>query len=147
MMVVVFAQKAPVFLLKDIDGNIFNLSDYKGKVVFLDFWTTWCPPCRAAIPAVKELHKTKTANYSNVVILGINIGEKQSIVEQFVKSNGITYNILLGDDKICGDYRVTGFPSFFIIDVTGEIVKRYVGYYPGLEEEWNSVIDELVKIK
>ena len=139
-----FAEKSPDFSLKGINGTIFNLSACKGKVVFLDFWATWCQPCRAAIPAVKKLHETKAAN-SNVIILGINVNEKQSTVERFVKSNGINYNILFGNDQICKDYKVNAFPLFFIIDTNGEIVARYVGYSPGLEEEWNNVIDELIK--
>ncbi|MCA6070027.1 MAG: TlpA family protein disulfide reductase [Endomicrobium sp.] len=144
MLGAVFAEKAPDFSLKDVNGIVFNLSAYKGKIVFLDFWTTWCPPCRVAIPAVKELHKTKATN-PNVIVLGINVNEKQSTVERFVKSNGINYNVLLGNDQICKDYKVNAFPLFLIIDTNGEIIARYVGYSPGLEKEWGNAIDKLIK--
>lgn len=140
---VIFAEKAPDFSLSDINGNHFNLSSCKGKIVFLDFWATWCPPCRKAIPAIKELHKTLDSN--DVIIMGINIEEEQSTIEQFIKDNDIKYSVLLGDDKVCEKYKVTAFPSFFIIDTNGEIIKYYRGYYDGLEKEWKEVINALIK--
>ena len=142
----VFAEKAPDFSLKDINGIVFNLSDYKNKVIFLDFWATWCPSCIAAIPAVNKLYKSNATN-PNVAILSI-VNKKQSkVVKQFIKSKKINYDVLLGDDQILKDYKVNVFPLFFIIDTNGEIVKRYVGYPDGIEKEWNKVIDKLIEKK
>jgi thiol-disulfide isomerase/thioredoxin len=138
-------QRAQDFQLENVNGGLpVKLSDYKGKVVFLDFWATWCPPCRESIPAIKELHKTMADN-SNVAILGINVGEKKADVEKFVRQNAISYSILLGDEKTSGNYKVSGIPVFFIINKNGEIAKRYVGYFRGLEKEWLKTINELSK--
>jgi thiol-disulfide isomerase/thioredoxin len=142
-------KKAPIFSLPDINGTHFNLSHCKGKIVFLDFWTKWCPSYRKTIPAIKELHKIVNSN--DVVLVGINIDEKQSTIKQFIKDNDIKYNVLLGDDKVCEKYKINAFPSFFIIDTNSEIIKYYRGYYEKnirirrIEKEWKEVINALIK--
>jgi thiol-disulfide isomerase/thioredoxin len=138
-----YSEKAPNFQLLDLNGNPVKLSDFKGKVVFIDFWATWCPPCRESIPAIKELHRIKSQN-PNIVMLGINVGEKKSTVEKFVKKNGINYAVLLSNDKTTDAYKVNAIPMFFIVDKKGEISARYAGYVSGLEKEWNKVIDKLL---
>ncbi|MCL2798829.1 MAG: TlpA family protein disulfide reductase [Endomicrobia bacterium] len=125
-------------------GNVVRLSDFKGKVVFLDFWASWCPPCRNSIPAVKNLHKNHGPD-SGVVILGVNAGEKQATIEKFLKKEGIDYTVLLGDNNVMQKYGVSGIPAFFIIDQNGNIAKKHVGYYDGLEKEWDKEIALLLK--
>jgi len=137
---VLFAQKAPDFTLLDIDGNTVKLSDFRGKTVFIDFWATWCPPCRDSIPAIKNIHKQFASN-PDAVILGINLSEKPSTVINFVKSNAIKYPVLLGDKKTADLYGINAIPSFFIIDKNGNVVKNYKGYNNSLEAEW------LIKIR
>ena len=138
------ANRAPDFSLKDINGTVFNLSNYKNKIIFLDFWATWCPHCIAAIPAVNELHKSNATN-PNVAILSI-VNEKQSkVVKQFIKRHKINYDVLLGDDQVRKDYEVGSFPSFFIMDTNGEIVWHHEGYSDVLKKEWDNVIDKLIK--
>ncbi|MCL2485123.1 MAG: TlpA family protein disulfide reductase [Endomicrobia bacterium] len=132
------------FELKDMKGDIVRLSDFKGKVIFLDFWASWCPPCRHSMPAVKDLHKKYLSN-PDVVILGINAGEKQATVEKFIKKEGIEYTVLLGDNSVMQKYGVSGIPAFFIIDRNGNIAKRFVGYYGGVEKEWEKEIEFLLK--
>ena len=78
-----FSEQAPDFTLQDTDGKAVTLSDYRGKVVFLDFWASWCPPCRASIPAIKSMHKNYAGN-PDVVILGINSGENEKTVTGFM---------------------------------------------------------------
>lgn len=140
----VFAQKAPDFTLQDTDGNAVSLSDYQGKVVFLDFWASWCPPCRASIPAIKDLHKNMSEN-PNVIVLGINSGENEKTVADFMKKMGMDYPNLYGTNAVSKKYNVTGIPAFFIIDKNGQIAKKYAGYRNGLEKEWYSEIDALLK--
>lgn len=142
--VFVYAEKAPEFTLQDTSGNAVSLSDYRGKVVFLDFWASWCPPCRASIPAIKDLHKNMSGN-PNVVILGINSGEKEKTVLGFMEKMGMDYPNLYGTNAVAKNYNVTGIPAFFIINKDGDIVKKYAGYANGLEAEWYKEIETLLK--
>jgi len=137
------AEQAPDFKLQDMNGNVVQLSSFRGKVVFLDFWASWCPPCRASIPAVKALHKNMASN-PNVVLLGINAGESKSTVEKFMKNNGMEYTVLLGDNDAMKNFKVNGIPAFFIIDKNGNIAKQYVGYSKGLEKDWDTQINALL---
>ena len=133
------AKKAPDFSLKSIDGKTVSLSDFRGKTVFLDFWATWCPPCRASIPAVKKLHD-KHANAKNVAIIGINVGENKKTVEKFIQANEMHYTTLLSDDSIISQYSINSIPRFVIIDENGNILQVYNGYFQGLEKEWDAAL-------
>ena len=138
---VLFAQQAPDFTLLDVNGNTVKLSDFKGKAVFIDFWASWCPPCRDSIPAIKNIHKQFASN-PNAVILGINLNEKPSTVINFMKNNAIMYQVLLGDRKVAELYGVNSIPSFFIVDKNGNIVKQYRGYGNSMEAEWLAIMRE-----
>jgi cytochrome c-type biogenesis protein len=131
-------------MLKDMDGKTVKLSDYAGKTVFLDFWATWCPPCRQSIPVVKQLHKI-SSDLKSVVILGINTGENESTVKQFVKDNGIKYTVLYANREVLKNYKINAIPSFFIIDKNGNIVKKDVGFTPSFEKEWELKLRQLSK--
>ena len=139
-----FAEQAYDFTLRDTKGNHVKLSDFKGKVVFLDFWASWCPPCRNSIPAIKNLHK-KYAGNADVVILGINVGENSKAVESFMKKNNMEYTILYGSNEVSKKYGISGIPAFFIIDQKGNISKKFVGYASGMEKEWDVQIQALLK--
>lgn len=139
-----YAEKASDFTLQGTDGKAVTLSDYKGKVVFLDFWASWCPPCRASIPAIKEMHKHYKGN-SDIVIIGVNSGENEKTVAAFMEKMGMDYSNLYGTRAVSKDYNITGIPAFFIIDKNGDIVKKYSGYGKGLEKEWYKEIDALLK--
>ncbi|MDR3111822.1 MAG: TlpA family protein disulfide reductase [Elusimicrobiota bacterium] len=139
-----YSVSAPDFQLQDLDGNYVKLSEQKGKVVFIDFWATWCPPCRASLPAVKQLNKLKAGN-PNFIVLGINVGENRATIDKFIKEHDIDYKILLGENRVSVAYAVNGIPAFFIIDKSGEVVRRYAGYTKGLEKEWLETVDKLLK--
>ena len=131
---------APDFTLQSIDGKMISLSDFKGKMVFLDFWATWCPPCRASIPAVKELH-AKFAGREDIVIIGINVGESKETVINFVKQNNINYMTLLADKSVTSKYSISGIPRFIIIGKDGNILKNFTGYSQGMEAEWIKILE------
>lgn len=133
---------APDFTLKDIGGNEAKLADFKGKVVLIDFWATWCGPCIKAMPHVQtlyEIYKDK-----DVVVLGINSWERaKDKVEPFLKEHKITYRILLDlNNEVIKKYGVKGIPSIFIIDKKGTVRFVYTGMQ-GKEQIIQQNIEEL----
>ncbi|MDR1196147.1 MAG: TlpA family protein disulfide reductase [Endomicrobium sp.] len=137
-------EKAPDFTLLSIKGNAVSLSDLKGKVVFLDFWASWCPPCRDSIPAIKEMYREYLGN-TDVVILGINSGEDVQTVKVFMADMRMPYTVLYGTPDINKNYKVKGIPAFFVIDKNGKIAKKFIGYGQGMERQWKQTIDDLLK--
>ena len=131
------------FTLQDLEGKPVSLSDYKGKVVFIDFWATWCPPCRASIPAVENLYEQYKDN-EDFVVLGINLQEDKDTILQFMKKQKMNYPVLLSDKKVISNYKISSIPRFFIIDKNGEIYNKYVGFAPGVEELWQKDIKKLL---
>ena len=119
-------QQAPDFSLKDLKGNSVTLADYKGKVVFLNFWATWCPPCRQEIPDfIKAYDKHKA---DGLVILGVAVSDRENSVKSFVERNKINYPVALGDMKIVQDYDPGQYiPATIVIDRNGNIHDKHVG--------------------
>ena len=120
------AQEAPSFTLTLFDGRTVNLNDLQGKAVLLNFWASWCVPCRAearALEAAWQKYKDR-----DVVFLGVNIQDKEEDARAFMKEFGITY--LNGHDesgKIAIDYGVWGIPETFFIDPPGRITYKHAG--------------------
>jgi peroxiredoxin len=133
---------APDFALPDLDGKVVHLSDSAGKVRLVNFWATWCAPCREEIPTFKRLHETYGPR--GLTVLAIS-SEGKDVVAPFVKENGIPYTNLVGDedvdcakaddkasncsigDKFGGLY---GFPTTFLVDGNGKILESYIGMVP-----------------
>ena len=139
-----FAEISYKFTLQDLEGNKVSLSDYKGKVVFLDFWATWCPPCRASIPKVEKLYE-QFKDDEDFVVLGINLQEDKDRIIKFIRKQKMNYPILLGDKKVITNYKISAIPQFFIMDKKGDIYNKYVGFTPGMEELWEKDIEKLLK--
>lgn len=134
---------APDFALKSIEGKTVKLSDYKGKVVIIDFWATWCPPCRKGIPDLISIQKDFK---DDLVIIGISLDGEKTIkdVPGFVKSYGINYPIVYGDEKVVAAYGgIEGIPTAFIVDKEGNVVDQHVGLVP--IETYVNKIKELIK--
>ena len=120
------AAQAPEFKLQDLNGKTVKLSDFKGKPVLLDFWATWCPPCRDSIPAIQKLQKAYADK--GLIVLGVSMDQGGwDSVRAFVKEQGMTYSILKGTDDVTADYQVRTIPMLVIIDKTGKVVKRHLG--------------------
>ncbi len=138
------SKNAPDFALKSVDGKTVKLSDFKGKVVILDFWATWCPPCRKGIPDLIEL-KSEFGK-KGVEIIGISVDSQNTIgeVPSFVKDKKINYPVVYADKKVVGDYGgIESIPTSFIIDKSGKIVNKFIGLYP--KETYVAEINKLLK--
>jgi len=120
--------RAPEFSLPNLKGETVRLKDFRGKVVILDFWATWCGPCRMEIPHFQEL--TKRHGGRGLVVVGVAMDEPGAeVVKPFVRKNGITYLVLIGDAYTANRYGgVNALPTTFVIDREGRVSKKYVGY-------------------
>ena len=119
---------APDWQLNDLNGKTVKFSDFRGKVVILDFWATWCIPCRIEIPHFAELQKQYGDKGLNVI--GVSLDEQgPEIVKKFVKRLGVNYPIVIGKEKVVEAYgRIDALPTTFVIDRQGRIVSRHIGY-------------------
>lgn len=114
---------APEFTLKDLHGNDVSLSDFRGQIVLLNFWATWCGPCREEMPTIQERY-----NGGGFAILAINFGESQEKVQEYLDELGIDLPVLLDPGGSIQElYRVRGYPSSFFVDPDGVIRFIHIG--------------------
>ncbi len=120
------------FELEDLQGRRTALSGYRGKVVFLNFWATWCPPCRKEMPAMQELYRSLGG--TDFEIVAVDLQEEKAEVQRFVKENGLTFPVLLDTTGQAGTtYSVRNIPTTYLIDRKGNLIARLIG-----GAEWNS---------
>ena len=137
-------QKAPDFTLKDINGNPVSLSSFKGKVVLLNFWATWCPPCKAEMPSMNRLQK-KFKN-RGFVIIAVSTDGRIDEPKDFITKNPVSF-IVLHDSKLKVSrnlYKVFMMPTTFLIDKRGIIVEKYFGEQDWMEPEIIKEIEALL---
>ena len=121
---------APDFVLPALDGQKVRLSDYRGQVVLLNFFATWCPPCRAEVPDFVELYRYYRDRGLVIIGIALDRGNPQ-VLDHFVREYGINYPLLLGDQKVVRAYGgIKGIPTTFLIDRRGRVRKKYLGYRP-----------------
>jgi thiol-disulfide isomerase/thioredoxin len=123
----VAADPAPAWTLNDLDGKPVSLADFKGKVVVLDIWATWCPPCRAEIPHFIEIQNEYKDK--GVTVVGMSVDSTgPADVAKFVKDNGMNYPIVMADEKTAAAYGADqGIPFTLVIDKNGNVVSRHLG--------------------
>ena len=132
------------FELAALDGSTRTLDDYAGSYVLLNFWATWCAPCRIEMPALERLHQELADGGLRVV--GVDLGEETADVERFVEETGITFEIVIDDDLSTGRlYAARSLPMTYILDPEGTIVARAIGVRDWDSEPMRSMFAALVE--
>jgi thiol-disulfide isomerase/thioredoxin len=132
------------FTLLDTDGQQVSLQQYRGKVVFLNFWATWCIPCREEMPSLERLHQTYQAQ--DLAIISIDLKEGADQVKAFFQKHGLSFPSLLDPNgTVFRDYLVAGMPTTYLIDRNGTLLARGVGGRDWTRAEAQQLIQELLK--
>lgn len=114
------------FTLKDSDGNVHQLTKYRGRVVIVNFWATWCPPCRFELPSMERAYEQ--LKKEGIEILAINVGEDADTIFTFTADYPVTFPLLLDlDSSVINDYPAIGLPTTYVIDPEGRLVYRAIG--------------------
>lgn len=130
------------FTLKNFNGTTLGSAELRGKIVLLEFWATWCPPCKMAIPEITALNeKTKG---TDIAIVTISVDESYETAANFIKDYGMTYTVLHDDGKLSKAYEVRSVPTTIILDKTGKVVTTHLGYMPGYAD---AMLEELKKLQ
>jgi peroxiredoxin len=125
-------KKAPEFTLKDLNDKTISLSSLKGSVVLLNFWATWCPPCRAEMASLNNLYKEYKSN--GLSVIAVSSDRSVSSVKDFLSKKQVELLVLMdSDSKVSRRFKVFSLPTSFLLDKNGVIVQKFLG-----EEEWDS---------
>jgi len=133
---------APEFTLKRLDGSDVTLSTLRGKVVLIEFWATWCPPCRESLPNLQKLYSR--FRKSGVRVISVAVKDNAAEVRNFVEKEGLTFDICMDDDAVSRLYDVRGIPALFIVDTEGVIRHQLEGYRPSVDEEIAARVEDLL---
>ena len=138
--VAVTTDKNTDFLVSTLDGRELRLSDLRGSIVMIDFWSSWCPPCRAEAPVLVEAYERWSK--LGVEFVGISIWDTESEVQDFLTRNGITYPNAIDDQgELAVEFGVKGIPEKFFVNAEGEIVRKVNG--PNTSQSLDEVLTEM----
>jgi cytochrome c biogenesis protein CcmG, thiol:disulfide interchange protein DsbE len=123
------SEPAPEFALRSLDGSTVSLDDYRGQVVLVNFWASWCPPCRVEMPGFERIYRERRGD--GFVILGIATDtHAEDAIRAFIAEHDITYPILLANRQVIQDYGgIRALPESFLVDRDGRIRHRVIGYF------------------
>jgi thiol-disulfide isomerase/thioredoxin len=130
------------FAAVDLDGQPFRGIDLKGRIVLLDFWAVWCPPCLDAFPKLTKLARDLEGEPFELVGIALYSGDHEHVGE-FLEAYEAGYMNVVGEEDLAFRYGVIGYPTYLLIDPQGAVFKRYVGALPGLEERVKADVREL----
>ena len=138
------AAPAPVFTLASRAGQDVSLAQYKGQVVMINFWASWCGPCRTEMPLLESIYKKY--NRMGFTLLGVNVEPNSQAANDWLKATPVSFPILYDtDSKVSKLYDVAGMPSTVIIDRSGNLRVLHRGYKPGDENEYLDSIRTLIR--
>jgi peroxiredoxin len=135
---------APDFTLKSRSSGNLKLSEYRGDVVMINFWASWCAPCREEMPLLEDLY----AKYSDLgfTLLGVNVEEDSSKADEFLRDVPVSFPILFDNkNQVTELYNVVAMPTTVIVDRGGNMRYLHRGYLPGYEEEYKKQVKELIR--
>jgi peroxiredoxin len=130
----------------ELKGAPLTLKDYKGKVVMLNFWATWCLPCRVEMPSMESLYSRYGGKHFE--ILAISGGESRELVQPYVENLKLSFPVLLDEEfEVHNKYQVTAIPSTYLVDKSGVITHRYFGAMDWDTDQSRELIAKLIKAK
>ncbi len=130
--------------IMNINNKFSKLSDYKGKIIMLNLWATWCPPCRAEMPSMQKLYND--FKNKDFIILAVSLGEDLNTVSKFLKNNRFTFPIFIDNkNEVARTYSTGSIPTTYIIDKEGNIIARFVGGIDWYSIDSIKLFDELLK--
>ncbi|MBZ0272205.1 TlpA family protein disulfide reductase [bacterium] len=136
--------EAKGFTLPDMSGKPVSLADLRGKVVFLNFWATWCAPCRREMPDIQRLYRKMDPEQFAIVTVSVDSGGREDVA-RFFRSRQLEVPALLDpENKVARIYGVTGFPETFLIDKQGKLVERFIGPRNWLSDSFMERYRELI---
>jgi len=140
--------RAADFKLESLDGSTVTLEKYRGKVVFLNLWATWCGPCRDEMPAMETLYDDFRKNPDFVMLAVSQDTKGRQVVAPYVEKNGYHFTILLDPENKVGElYDVSGVPETFIIDREGRIVAHHMGAFDWSRPDVKQALQDLLQVK
>jgi peroxiredoxin len=135
--------RAPEIELADLSGKVVKLSDLKGKVVLVDFWASWCVPCKEELPVLESLHKKYAAD--GLVIIGVNADSERDNMTKFLRRTKLSFTVVHDvERKVAGRYAPSKMPSSYLIDRSGLVRYVHAGYRAGDGEKLESEIKSLL---
>lgn len=134
---------APNFKLPGLSGESVDLQSYRGKVVLVDFWATWCTPCQDSMPFLESLYQRYRDK--GFLVVGVNIDAFSEAVPEFLRYYPVSYKILLdSDNRVMRTYGVYGLPNMFLVDREGRIREHWIGFETSLEPLINAHVQSLI---
>jgi thiol-disulfide isomerase/thioredoxin len=122
-------ERAPVFTAAALDGSTYRLPERPGRVVFLDFWASWCEPCKLSLPLVEHFART----HPDVAVVAVDVGEPPDVAARYARAHSLGNVVFDRDERIMTRYKIAGFPTLVAIDPDGYIRARWAGLNPAIE--------------
>ena len=135
-------QPMPDFTLEGLDGNQYAISQFRGRVLIVDFWATWCGPCKVEIPFLENLY----SQYKDkgLTIIGVGLDNPVAL-QRFYDAMGMNYIVLKGTQAIAQEFQIRGIPTTYLLDKQGRIAHRFVGFSPALKQTFETMVQSLLK--
>ncbi|MFC1898978.1 peroxiredoxin family protein [Chloroflexota bacterium] len=124
---------APDFQLQNLQGETISLGGLQGSPVLINFWATWCPPCRSEMPYIQEIYEDWADE--GLVVLAVNIEEDHKTAEEFMQDNNLSFTVLLDESReVAGSYGISGIPTTFFVGINGMIQDTHIGAFSNTEQ-------------